>query len=111
MFWKFSEYRKKIPRAAVYLGLVSFMNDVASEAIYPVLPLFLTQVVGMSASVLGFYEGIAESFAALTKYFAGAISDRLKHRDRIVFVVAPDCFFYFEEHMEHLRDLFFIRAA
>lgn len=75
---------RKFPKAVVFLGLASFFNDVASDAIYPLLPLFLTQTVGASVLFVGLYEGIAESVASLTKVFVGYWSDRVGRRGPFV---------------------------
>jgi MFS family permease len=66
------------------LGLVSFFTDVSSEMIYPLLPLFLTGVLGAGPAFLGVIEGIAESTAALLKLFSGVVSDRMRGRKRLV---------------------------
>lgn len=62
------------------LGIVSFLNDAASEMIYPLLPVFLTAVLGAGPAVLGVIEGIAESTASLLKLASGFISDRVHRR-------------------------------
>ena len=46
-------------------GLVSFFMDVSSEMIYPLVPLFLANVLGVNKSLIGLIEGIAESTAKL----------------------------------------------
>ncbi|HEY5514023.1 MAG TPA: MFS transporter [Geomonas sp.] len=66
------------------LGLVSFFTDVSSEMIYPLLPLFLTGVLGAGPAFLGMIEGIAESTASLLKLVSGIVSDRLHGRKRLV---------------------------
>ena len=66
------------------LGLVSFFTDVSSEMIYPLLPLFLTGVLGAGPAFLGVIEGVAESTASLLKLFSGLLSDRLRGRKRLV---------------------------
>lgn len=66
------------------LGLVSFFTDVSSEMIYPLLPLFLTGVLGAGPAFLGMIEGIAESTASLLKLVSGVVSDRLHGRKRLV---------------------------
>jgi len=71
---------KKIPFPVLILGLVSFFNDLASEMIYPIVPLFLTTVLHTSIPVIGLIEGFVEATASLTKYFFGAYSDYLKQR-------------------------------
>lgn len=66
------------------LGLVSFFTDVSSEMIYPLLPLFLTQVLGAGPAFLGVIEGIAESTASLLKLVSGILSDRMCGRKGLV---------------------------
>ncbi len=61
-------------------GLVSFFMDVSSEMIYPLVPLFLANVLGVNKSVIGLIEGIAESTASLLKVFSGWFSDRIGNR-------------------------------
>jgi len=67
------------------LGWVSFFNDVSSEMIYPLLPLFLTQVLGAGVLFVGLIEGIAESVSSFLKLFSGWLSDRFQKRKGIIF--------------------------
>jgi MFS family permease len=60
------------------------MTDAAGELLYPLLPLFLTSVLGGSAAFVGVIEGVAESTAALLKLVSGKISDRLSRRKPLV---------------------------
>lgn len=71
---------KNIPRNVFVLGLVSFFNDLASEMIYPIVPIFLTTVLHASVPIVGFIEGLAESVASITKYVFGTYSDYFKKR-------------------------------
>ena len=64
----------------VILGAVSLLNDGASEMIYPLLPVFLTSVLGAGPAALGTIEGIAEATASLLKLFSGYLSDKVKRR-------------------------------
>lgn len=66
------------------LGLVSFFTDFSSEMIYPLLPLFLTTVLGAGPAVLGVIEGVAESTASLLKLVSGIMSDRVAGRKKLV---------------------------
>jgi MFS family permease len=66
------------------LGLVSLLTDVSSEMIYPLLPLFLTGVLGAGPAFLGAIEGVAESTAALLKLASGYLSDRVPRRKPLV---------------------------
>jgi MFS family permease len=75
---------QKIPRNVWVLGLVSFFNDVASEMVYPIVPIFMTQVLKASTTAVGLVEGIAESTAALTKFIFGYLSDKFQKRKPFV---------------------------
>jgi len=69
-----------IPRNVFAMGLVSLFNDIASEMIYPVLPIFLTATLGAPIAAVGLIEGFAESVASIFKVISGFFSDRLKAR-------------------------------
>src|SRR5574337_392363 len=75
-----------LSRNVVALGLVSLLTDVSAEMIYPLLPLFLTTVLGAGQTFIGLVEGIAESAASLTKLGSGWLSDRLGRRKGLVVV-------------------------
>jgi len=66
------------------LGLVSFFTDVSSEMIYPLLPIFLTSVLGMGTTFVGLVEGVAEATASLLKLLSGWLSDRWAKRKSLV---------------------------
>ncbi len=66
------------------LGGVSLLNDVASEAIYPLLPFFLTSVLGATAVSLGVIEGAAEGISSVLKVISGRLSDLWQRRKLIV---------------------------
>ena len=72
--------RLDIPKNVLILGLVSFFNDIASEMIYPLVPIFLTSVLGAPVSVVGLIEGIAESVASILKVISGWLSDKWHRR-------------------------------
>ncbi|MDL2341974.1 MAG: MFS transporter [Patescibacteria group bacterium] len=76
---------KRVPGSVYILGAVSFFNDVASEMLYPVMPIFLTQVLGAPVAVVGLIEGVAEGSAAIFKTIFGRWSDRLDRRRPFVF--------------------------
>jgi len=73
-----------ISKNVFILGLVSFFNDVASEMIYPIVPIFLTGVLGAPVAVVGLIEGIAESTASVLKVISGWLSDKLQKRKHFV---------------------------
>jgi len=64
----------------LWLSLVSLLNDTASEMIYPLLPFFLTTMLGAGPAVLGAIEGAAESASSLVKLIGGWFSDRFGRR-------------------------------
>jgi MFS family permease len=72
------------PKNVRNLGWVSFFNDVSSEMIYPLLPIFLTQVLGAGILFIGLIEGIAESVSSFLKLFSGWFSDRFQRRKGII---------------------------
>ena len=76
--------RLPLSRNVRVLATVSFFTDVASDMIYPLLPLFLSTVLGTSAAVLGVIEGLAESVSALLRLPAGWYSDRIRRRKPFV---------------------------
>ena len=76
---------KKIPGPVWLLGVVSFFNDMSSEMLYPLLPIFITQVLGAPVAILGLIDGVAEGAAAGFKVLFGRWSDRLGKRRPFVF--------------------------
>lgn len=71
---------RSVPRIVFALGLASLLTDLSSEMIYPLLPVFLTTVLGAGAMALGLVEGLAETVASLLKVLSGAWSDRTARR-------------------------------
>lgn len=76
--------RAPLPRNVKVLAAVSFLTDVASELVYPLLPIFLSTVLGVSAAGLGVIEGFAESVSSLLRLPAGWWSDRTQRRKPLV---------------------------
>jgi MFS family permease len=72
--------RRGITKNVFVISLVSFFNDIASEMIYPIVPIFLTTVLGAPVTIVGLIEGIAESTAGILRVFSGWFSDKLKSR-------------------------------
>jgi MFS family permease len=71
---------RSLPRNVWAVSLTSFFMDISSEMVVNILPLFLYNVLGVGASVIGLIEGIAEATASLLKVFSGWLSDRLGAR-------------------------------
>jgi len=68
------------------LGWVSLATDAATEAVYPLLPFFLTSVLGAGAVSIGLIEGVAEAASSVFKIVSGRLSDRWRRRRPIVLV-------------------------
>ncbi|HSD71145.1 MAG TPA: MFS transporter, partial [Thermoanaerobaculia bacterium] len=71
-------------RSVLSLGWVSFLTDVSSEMIYPLLPAFLTRALGAGPAAIGLIEGVAETTASLAKIGSGVWSDRVRRRKPLV---------------------------
>jgi MFS family permease len=69
-----------LTRNVVVLSWVSFFQDAASEMLYPVLPLFLTGVLGAPPSIVGLIEGLAEGTASVMKAVSGRLADVRRRR-------------------------------
>ena len=73
-----------LSRPVWQLGWVSFFTDTASETIYPLMPLFLTRVLGAGAMSLGVIEGVAEAVNSVLKIVSGWMTDRSGAPKRLV---------------------------
>ncbi len=71
---------RKLPRNVWAVSLTSFFMDISSEMVVNLLPLFLSNVLGVGTGIIGLIEGVAESTASLLKVFSGWLSDRLRMR-------------------------------
>jgi len=70
------ERLKSLPRTVWLLGLISLVNDSASDMIYPLVPLYLSSVLMAGPKALGLIEGLAESIGSILKLVAGVLADR-----------------------------------
>jgi MFS family permease len=61
-------------------ALASFLNDLGSDMIYPVWPLFVTTILKANMAVLGFLDGLGEALVSISQAGSGYISDRIKKR-------------------------------
>jgi len=80
----FMAARSKLRPQVILLGIVSLLNDSASEMIYPLLPVFLTTKLGATPLIVGMIEGAADALASILKWGAGWISDRLPRRKPLI---------------------------
>jgi MFS family permease len=72
-----------LSRNTFLLAFASLFADISTEMLYPVLPIFLTQTLKASGSVVGLVEGIAEATQNIVQGFSGWLSDRLQRRKPI----------------------------
>ncbi|NLE45044.1 MAG: MFS transporter [Chloroflexi bacterium] len=71
---------RSLPRNVWAVSLTSFFMDISSEMVINILPLFLSNVLGVKTNIIGLIEGIAEATASILKVFSGWLSDRLGAR-------------------------------
>ena len=71
---------RRLPRNVWVVTITSFLNDLSSEMLLNLLPLFLFNVLGVRTTIIGLIEGVADTTASLVKLFSGWISDRLRMR-------------------------------
>lgn len=67
--------KHKLPGTVVALGLISFLNDLASEMVTPFIPIMVATVLGAGPVILGLVEGVADAAASFLKLWAGRYSD------------------------------------
>ena len=68
-----------ITRVVLLVSFVSLFNDIASEMLYPIMPVFLRSI-GFTIAWIGILEGVAEATAGLSKGYFGNLSDRMGRR-------------------------------
>lgn len=76
--------KPKLDRAVVSLGIVSFLTDVASDMVLPLLPVFMTTVLHASLGSVGLVDGTADAVASLLRVVSGPLTDRARARKPVV---------------------------
>ena len=71
---------RNLPRNVWAVSLTSFFMDISSEMVINILPLFLSNVLGIRTGLIGVIEGVAEATASILKVFSGWLSDKLRGR-------------------------------
>ncbi|MGH9810944.1 MAG: MFS transporter, partial [Terriglobia bacterium] len=79
----FRQYFSGLSRNTFLLAWSSLFADISTEMLYPILPIFLTQVLRASGSVVGLVDGVAQAAQNIVQGFSGALSDRLQRRKSI----------------------------
>ncbi|WP_256138675.1 MFS transporter [Komagataeibacter swingsii] len=72
-----------LSRNVVLLAVASLFTDISTEMLYPVLPVFLTQMLGASGSILGLMDGCAQATQNIAQGLSGTLSDRVRKRKTI----------------------------
>src|SRR5438552_14166596 len=80
------QYFAGLSRNTFLLAFASLFADIATEMLYPVLPVFLTQTLKVSGSIVGLVEGFAQATQNIVQGFSGALSDKLQKRKAIALV-------------------------
>ncbi len=71
---------RTLPRNVWAVGFTSFFMDISSEMVLNILPLFLSNVIGVQTSIIGLIDGVAEATASILKLFSGWLSDKIGGR-------------------------------
>jgi MFS family permease len=76
-------YFAGLSRNTFVLACASLFADISTEMLYPVLPVFLTQVLNASGSAVGLIDGVAQATQNIVQGLSGWLSDRLRKRKPI----------------------------
>jgi MFS family permease len=76
-------YFAGLSRNTFLLAFASLFADISTEMLYPVLPIFLTQTLNASGSIVGLVEGVAQATQNIVQGFSGSLSDKLQKRKAI----------------------------
>lgn len=76
--------KSKLSKNIVILSIVSFLNDVSSEMVYPIVPIFLSSFLGVPTNIIGLIEGLADATSKILMAVSGYISDKLHKRKLFV---------------------------
>jgi MFS family permease len=79
-------YFAGLSRNTFLLALASLFADISTEMLYPVLPVFLTQTLTASGSIVGLVDGFAQATQNIVQGFSGALSDKLQRRKSVALV-------------------------
>lgn len=77
---------KEQKKALRTFALASFLNDMGSDIIYPIWPLFVTTILKANMAALGFLDGLGEALVSLSQAASGYLSDRIQKRKIFIWV-------------------------
>jgi MFS family permease len=75
---------RQLPTTVVLLGVTSFFNDIGTEMIFPLVPVFLVEALGAGTTYVGLVEGTADMVASFLKLASGLVADRTRRRKPLV---------------------------
>jgi MFS family permease len=76
-------YFAGLSRNTFLLAISSLFADISTEMFYPILPIFMTQFLKASGSIVGLVDGFAQAMQNIVQGFSGALSDKLQKRKSI----------------------------
>jgi MFS family permease len=82
----FQRYFAGLSRNTFLLAFASLFADISTEMLYPVLPVFLTQTLRASGSIVGLVDGFAQATQNIIQGFSGTLSDKLQRRKAVALV-------------------------
>jgi len=82
----FKKYFSGLTKNSILLAFASLFSDISTEMLYPILPVYLTQYLRASGSIVGIIEGIAQATQNIIQGFSGWLSDKLQRRKPIALV-------------------------
>ncbi len=74
------KYLAGLSRTTFLLTFASLFSDISTEMLYPVLPVFLTQMLGATGSIVGLVDGFAQAAQNIVQGLSGTLSDRMQRR-------------------------------
>lgn len=77
------KYFKGLTKNSFLLTFTSFFADISTEMLYPILPVFLTQVLSAPVAVVGIVEGIAEAMQNIVQGFSGRLADKIQNNKKV----------------------------
>ena len=78
--------RQESQKVVRTFSLASFLNDLGSDMIYPIWPLFVTEVLGANMAVLGFIDGLGNALVSISQAISGHLSDKLGKRKLFIWL-------------------------
>lgn len=82
----FSAYYFISMMTVIIVSIVSMLCYISAEMVYPLVPIYLTTVLGTAPAIVGLIEGVANSFSALIKFYSGFYADKKQNKKRLLLI-------------------------